>query len=169
MSTVRERLRAELSGTLQRIHRGDFGSGSEQCVEVMTEELTDDDQPAWGCPSPDHEIGFATRSLLIERASRLARALERLEHGEYGLCQECGAAIAVERLRVMPEATTCVACQERLEAMSWSARVSREALAADSWHARGAARGRRRSPEPSIRRASPPGGDGSRRAGRVGE
>jgi DnaK suppressor protein len=35
--------------------------------------------------------------------------------GEYGVCAECGTAISPTRLRAIPDATTCVACQERLE------------------------------------------------------
>ena len=63
----------------------------------------------------EREVSFATRSLLVERANRLAAALERLSEGEYGVCEECGEAIAPARLKVMPEVTTCVRCQDRLE------------------------------------------------------
>jgi len=33
------------------------------------------------------------------------------------VCEECGEAIAPARLRAMPEVTTCVRCQDRLERM----------------------------------------------------
>jgi DnaK suppressor protein len=65
----------------------------------------------------DREMSFATRSLLVERANKLAEALDRLRGGEYGVCEECGEAIAPARLRAMPEVTTCVRCQDRLERM----------------------------------------------------
>ena len=65
----------------------------------------------------DREMSFATRSLLVERANKLAEALERLRGGDYGVCEECGEAIAPARLRAMPEVTTCVRCQDRLERM----------------------------------------------------
>lgn len=64
------------------------------------------------------EISVATRNLLVERANRLAQALERLREGEYGICEECGEAISPARLRAMPEVTTCVCCQDRLERTS---------------------------------------------------
>lgn len=63
----------------------------------------------------DREISLATRSLLVERANKLAEALERLKHGVYGLCEECGERIAPARLRAMPEVSTCVRCQDRIE------------------------------------------------------
>jgi phage/conjugal plasmid C-4 type zinc finger TraR family protein len=55
----------------------------------------------------------ATR--LMERARRLRMALARVSEGEYGICSECGAAIPSRRLLAVPDATTCVACQSRLE------------------------------------------------------
>ena len=60
-------------------------------------------------------MNFATRSLLVERANKLAEALDRLRGGEYGLCEECEEPIAPARLRALPEVTTCVRCQDRLE------------------------------------------------------
>src|SRR5262249_61565662 len=60
------------------------------------------------------EMGFLTRQRLIARLQRVRAALERLERGVYGVCVECGAPIAPKRLRAIPEAETCVPCQERM-------------------------------------------------------
>jgi DnaK suppressor protein len=65
--------------------------------------------------SEERELTFTVRSLLVERANRLADALDRLRSGEYGTCESCGNPIAGARLRAMPEVTTCVACQEAEE------------------------------------------------------
>jgi DnaK suppressor protein len=61
------------------------------------------------------EMSFATRSMLVQRANKLAEALQRLRQGEYGTCEICEEAIAPARLRAMPEVTTCVKCQDQLE------------------------------------------------------
>jgi phage/conjugal plasmid C-4 type zinc finger TraR family protein len=61
------------------------------------------------------ELARLRASRLTERAKRLKVALTRVSEGEYGLCAECGASISPRRLRAIPDATTCVACQERLE------------------------------------------------------
>jgi DnaK suppressor protein len=115
MDEIRKRLESELSHTLNRIRR--MGGA------VVLEEL----QGAVGDNSPfadevdliqvneSREMSLATRSMLVERANKLTEALERLREGEYGTCQECGEPIAPARLRVMPEVTTCVRCQDRLE------------------------------------------------------
>lgn len=45
----------------------------------------------------------------------LDAALERMDMGSYGLCVDCGEAIAPERLQAAPEALRCVACQQGSE------------------------------------------------------
>jgi len=42
-------------------------------------------------------------------------ALERLKHGEYGVCEECGETIPEQRLRLFPAARLCVRCQEEAD------------------------------------------------------
>lgn len=47
------------------------------------------------------------------RLDAVDAATERLNSGTYGLCRECGQAIAIERLRIRPYAETCVPCGSR--------------------------------------------------------
>jgi RNA polymerase-binding transcription factor DksA len=42
-------------------------------------------------------------------------ALEKLENGTYGICEECGQPIALERLRALPSAALCVSCKRQEE------------------------------------------------------
>jgi DnaK suppressor protein len=52
------------------------------------------------------EVGVGA-SLELEEA-RVARALEKLDQGTYGLCDACGRPIAPKRLRAMPESVLCI-------------------------------------------------------------
>jgi DnaK suppressor protein len=38
-----------------------------------------------------------------------------MDKGTFGLCEECDAEIPVKRLRVRPDATLCLYCQETAE------------------------------------------------------
>ena len=67
------------------------------------------------------EMGFMTRQRLLARLQRVQAALERIARGVYGVCIECGELIAPKRLRAIPEAETCVPCQERMERQSHAA------------------------------------------------
>jgi DnaK suppressor protein len=61
------------------------------------------------------ELARLSASRLTQRVRRLQQALTRVDEGQYGICSECEAAIPPRRLLAVPDATTCVACQERLE------------------------------------------------------
>ena len=118
MDEVKKRLESELNRTVERLrHMG----GPVLSVDVVnrvgdTSQLADEVDVIQ--VNEDREMNFATRSLLVERANRLAEALERLRGGDYGTCEECGEPIAPARLRAMPEVRTCVRCQDRIERMS---------------------------------------------------
>jgi RNA polymerase-binding transcription factor DksA len=113
---IRMRLERELSLTIGRLRQqGGGGVALEDIAGGVGEPTTLADEGDLVRINADREMSFATRSLLVERANRIAEALERLRDGEYGICQECGEPIAPARLRAMPEVTTCVRCQDRLE------------------------------------------------------
>jgi DnaK suppressor protein len=57
----------------------------------------------------------AARSIATSLAE-VDRALERVDEGTYGLCDDCGQAISSERLEAMPSATLCVTCRARRSA-----------------------------------------------------
>ncbi len=42
----------------------------------------------------------------------LSNAIARIDTGNYGICQECGTAIAQQRLAVQPAAIRCISCAE---------------------------------------------------------
>lgn len=115
MDEIKQRLEAELHHTVDRIRRMGGGVVFEDYPGALGDNTPLADEADLMRVNEDREMSFATRSLLVERANKLAEALERLRGGEYGLCQECGENIAPARLRAMPEVTTCVACQDRLE------------------------------------------------------
>ncbi|MEZ5402838.1 MAG: TraR/DksA family transcriptional regulator [Bryobacteraceae bacterium] len=48
----------------------------------------------------------------------LRRAIERMEQGVYGICEECEDPISPRRLDAMPFARLCIRCQEQAESHS---------------------------------------------------
>jgi len=46
---------------------------------------------------------------------QIDEAIARLEEGTYGLCADCGVEISEKRLKAVPFARRCVACQEKEE------------------------------------------------------
>lgn len=55
---------------------------------------------------------------VIERQKeRVRKALARIDDGTYGRCVDCGRELPDERLEARPEASRCVDCQQRAEAV----------------------------------------------------
>jgi DnaK suppressor protein len=64
----------------------------------------------------EHEVAIGlleNQGLLLEQISA---ALNRVDAGTYGDCQECGKAIPAERLEVLPYTPHCVTCAARIQA-----------------------------------------------------
>lgn len=100
-----DRLRAELDTTardLQDILAGGVdGAGNDQ-ADVGSNSL-----------ERDAELSLAAnqRDLL----DQTVRALERLDAGSYGVCEQCGEPIGKLRLMAFPRATLCMDCKRREE------------------------------------------------------
>jgi DnaK suppressor protein len=47
--------------------------------------------------------------------TKIEEALGRIDDGSYGVCEDCGGAIAVERLRARPVTTLCITCKAEQE------------------------------------------------------
>ncbi len=60
-------------------------------------------------------IGEASARARKARIRRLEQALEMVEDDEYGYCVACEEPIPMARLKLIPEATHCVACASSFE------------------------------------------------------
>jgi RNA polymerase-binding transcription factor len=115
MDGIRKRLEQELKAAVGRLRQAGGAAALEDLLGTTGEHWSYADEVDEIQASERREIVFATRELLVERVNRIVAAIERVDAGEYGICVECNEAIAPARLRAMPEVTTCVRCQDRLE------------------------------------------------------
>jgi DnaK suppressor protein len=65
----------------------------------------------------DRALELRTRDRERKLISKIDSALDRLEQGEYGYCEETGEPIGVRRLEARPIATLSLEAQERHERM----------------------------------------------------
>lgn len=71
-------------------------------------------------------LEFRTRDRQRKLISKIDEALDRIERGEYGYCEETGEPIGVRRLEARPVATLSVEAQERHERLERTHRDERE-------------------------------------------
>ena len=63
----------------------------------------------------DRELGLLLGDREREKLRNIDEALERLEDGEYGICEECEEEIPLGRLKALPFARYCVRCKADIE------------------------------------------------------
>lgn len=117
MDEIRMKLERELREAIGRLRQMGGGLAADDLPGAIGDNSPFADEVDEIQANESRELGFATRTMLVERVNRLAEALDRLSEGAYGVCVECGEQIAPARLRALPEVQTCVRCQDRLERM----------------------------------------------------
>ncbi|MCI0672747.1 MAG: TraR/DksA family transcriptional regulator [Myxococcaceae bacterium] len=61
------------------------------------------------------DVELALVEMKSQTLGRIDEAIQRLEDGAYGTCADCADEIAEPRLKALPFATLCIACQEQEE------------------------------------------------------
>ncbi|GAA1364878.1 TraR/DksA family transcriptional regulator [Streptomyces beijiangensis] len=74
-----------------------------------------DDQADTGTKNITRESEMALAANAQEMLEQTERALERLESGTYGICENCGNPIGKARMQAFPRATLCVECKQKQE------------------------------------------------------
>ncbi|HEX2419734.1 MAG TPA: TraR/DksA family transcriptional regulator [Micromonosporaceae bacterium] len=86
---------------------------SELRSDVRDEPVGDEADLVAKVADLDREASIITG--IKDRIGDVQHALERLDAGRYGWCEECGDSIPGERLVVFPAATLCVSCKSAQE------------------------------------------------------
>jgi DnaK suppressor protein len=105
LSAEADRLRSEIDAAERALSglmrdSGD-GAGDDQ-ADTGTKNVT-----------REHEMALATNAR--EMLYQTERALQRIDAGTYGLCENCGNAIGKARMQAFPRATLCVDCKQKQE------------------------------------------------------
>jgi DnaK suppressor protein len=64
----------------------------------------------------DRNLALRMRDRERKLLSKIDEAFVRLEHGDYGRCEQCGGEIGLARLRARPVTTLCIECKSAQEA-----------------------------------------------------
>ncbi len=75
------------------------------------------DDGDWSVVDLNEDLNLKKLTSHKETLNKIDEALRKLEDGTYGICEECGAEIPEERLKIIPFAIYCVDCMERIEQM----------------------------------------------------
>lgn len=71
------------------------------------------------------EVDLTLMQMKSETLKKIDQAIQRLDEGSYGRCEECDGEIAAARLRALPFAALCRGCQEEAESRVRAERETR--------------------------------------------
>lgn len=100
LGDLRERLEARRDQLMARTGQ----------IERDLRTLRDPDSEERVTESENDEVLEGLGGAERDELSRVRHALRRMDEGTYTECERCGEEIPSERLRVVPEASTCVDC-----------------------------------------------------------
>lgn len=90
---------------------------SETLKNMQEESLAEPDMADRASLEADRSLELRTRDRQRKLISKIDEALERIDDGNYGYCEETGDPISLQRLEARPIATLSIEAQERHERM----------------------------------------------------
>jgi len=97
---LRTRLNEQLAALSSRVER----------IEGELAQPLDDDFVEQAVDREDDEALDTLEHAALAEIEQTRRALARLDSGSYGICANCGEAIAPARLDALPAAELCIGC-----------------------------------------------------------
>jgi DnaK suppressor protein len=105
---LRARLRGDVNAMADAALRNSgMGGGENSSMPIHMAEL--------GSDNFEQEFTLSLMATEEDTLNRIDEALQRVEQGTYGTCEECGGAIPKLRLNAIPFTPVCIKCAEALE------------------------------------------------------
>ncbi|MEV5955260.1 TraR/DksA C4-type zinc finger protein [Streptomyces sp. NPDC051987] len=111
-----EEARTELTSEAVRL-RAEIEASDSALAGLMRDsgDGAGDDQADTGTKNITREHELALAANAREMLDQTERALQKLDAGTYGLCENCGNPIGKARMQAFPRATLCVECKQKQE------------------------------------------------------
>lgn len=103
LETLREEMRAQL---IDRRANPDDDSMDESELETQFADAAQ--------ASAERDKDLRVIEKVRDQLANVERALQRLDEGNYGSCEDCGESIPEERLEALPYVTRCVSCSQKM-------------------------------------------------------
>lgn len=100
--------KADLEANISRIARpvnakeGDYETTFDEIGSDRDDNATEVDQ---------YSDNVSVENTLEKKLQEVIDALERMDKGTYGICENCQKEINIERLKANPSAKTCIECK----------------------------------------------------------
>ena len=107
-----KRFRETLTGRLDEIRKAAEAT-KEQGLGFSPEDLPDEVDLASSESDQSLNLRLRDRERVLYR--KIQKAIQKIDDGEYGLCERCGEEIGIKRLEARPVTDLCIRCKEEEE------------------------------------------------------
>lgn len=94
---------------------GDVKDLEEEAFSEETQHVSGNHLADGAFEQYEQEFNLSMIENETEELKEIARALEKLDRAEYGVCESCGIDISIERLHAMPYTRICIHCRTKYE------------------------------------------------------
>jgi len=94
---------------------GDLSSMESSALRASEQGSSSDNMADYGSDNYEQSFILGLMENVGSQIKEINSALERIESGSYGACDECGCSIPRARLEAIPWAKHCVNCKSKLE------------------------------------------------------
>ncbi len=92
-----------------------LNGATDTVVEMNDDDETFPDPNDRASLESDRNFTLRIRDRERKLISKIDKAMQRIEDGSFGMCEECGCEISARRLEARPVTTLCIACKEEQE------------------------------------------------------
>ena len=100
-----ENIRTEIFGDVEKAHHNIKSNEVQQMADISDDAASSYGRKLQG-DLEEHEW---------VKLKQVKAALKKVEHGEYGICEQCGQEILETRLEIMPYTEFCIQCLSEIE------------------------------------------------------
>lgn len=116
LNHFKKRLLAEREHFEEEVRASSRYNMEEALTDSVQELSAYDNHPAdLGSETFEREKDLALWNNTNEILQRISEALDHMDKGKYGICEDCGREIDLERLEALPYTTLCIKCQHQEE------------------------------------------------------
>lgn len=113
LDQLARKLRADYQALVREVRDELENSGNQHRIDLLNREPGDSGDESLANALADFNLTLLDRH--IDGMRDIEAALQRIRNGEYGVCVDCGDAVAFPRLMAYPTAKRCIVCQEQRE------------------------------------------------------
>ncbi len=118
LAQIKDKIQAERERVLTKL------GIDEEMFTIKSEERSDEVDQATADYQRSQMLRFRNRDVFYSK--KLKQALEKMNEGEYGCCEECDETISFKRLWARPTADLCISCKDEAEKEESSNIVGRQ-------------------------------------------